>query len=169
MATESRPLDRIPRRIRRRPGADQMRCVRACPDIISLVRWVSLIALLMISAVLSGCATRTPAAAGPIDRTYHSRAAEWMTDQNGCRIWDAYPASNERATWSGACVNGLAHGLGAVQWLANGHATERYDGELRDGNYNGRGIRTKATARATTANFTTQIERAWRFGTCQRL
>ena len=84
--------------------------------------------------------------------------------QRGCKIWNPHPQLDEVVNWSGACVNGLAHGPGSLQWLNNGKPFEkdqgewsegrqfgrgtqdwylgRYDGELLNGEPNGRGVMT---------------------------
>jgi hypothetical protein len=92
------------------------------------------------------------------------------TDANsGCRVFNPHPRQGETANWSGACVNGLAQGPGRLQWINNGKSTEqdagvwnegrqsghgsqdwfsgRYDGEISNGEPEGRGVLTLRTAR----------------------
>ena len=59
--------------------------------------------------------------------------------------------------WSGACPNGIAEGRGVLQWFDGDRATDRYDGELRDGWENGRGI-------ATSTVIADRYEGEWRDG-----
>ena len=65
---------------------------------------------------------------------------DWITDKNGCRVWNGNPQPNETITWSGACLNGVASGLGVLQSYLNGKPRDRYEGELRDGRNNGHGV-----------------------------
>jgi hypothetical protein len=44
--------------------------------------------------------------------------------------------------WTGACQNGFAQGQAVMQWFLGDTRTERYEGEVRDGKLNGRGIYT---------------------------
>jgi hypothetical protein len=34
----------------------------------------------------------------------------WIADQNGCRVWNSNPGSEETVTWSGPCKDGYANG-----------------------------------------------------------
>jgi len=66
----------------------------------------------------------------------------WFTDpSSGCKIWNAYPVSNEQVTWSGQCRDEMADGKGVMQWILAGKPmkTKRYEGEMREGRFNGRG------------------------------
>ena len=47
-------------------------------------------------------------------------------------------------SWSGACDYGLAQGKGVLQWSRNGVPTDRYEGEMKDGLYEGQGRLTYA-------------------------
>jgi len=67
-------------------------------------------------------------------------SAQWITDANGCRIWNLYPKPKEFVTWSGACVDGVANGVGVLQWFRAGQPSEQFEGTLRDGRPQGRGI-----------------------------
>ncbi len=67
----------------------------------------------------------------------------WFTDaKTGCKIWNAYPVSNEQVTWSGKCSQGMAEGKGVMQWVLAGKPskTKKYDGEMHEGRFHGRGI-----------------------------
>lgn len=65
----------------------------------------------------------------------------WSADpRTGCKVWMTPSAKpNESVQWSGACVNGIAHGRGTVKWFARGKLWGRSEGELRNGKLNGRG------------------------------
>src|SRR5260370_16727509 len=66
----------------------------------------------------------------------------WIADpRTGCRVWSINP-QREKIAWSGSCAGGLAQGSGVVQWSLAGRPTRRYEGELRDGKENGRGVYT---------------------------
>lgn len=70
-----------------------------------------------------------------------SPAPRWLADpKTGCKVWDPAPEPNEAVHWSGACKNGLADGRGTLQWMQNGKASDRYDGEYRAGKRNGHGV-----------------------------
>ncbi|HUI16647.1 MAG TPA: hypothetical protein VL244_03210 [Alphaproteobacteria bacterium] len=64
----------------------------------------------------------------------------WVTNQSGCRAWSAVMQPNRNFSWSGGCPNGLVNGQGVLQWYDNGTPSDRYEGEVRDGKMNGRGI-----------------------------
>lgn len=88
---------------------------------------------------------------------------------SGCKVWNPHPQPNETVAWTGACVDGLAHGPGSLQWLNNnkpyekdqgewnqgrqfGRGTQdwvsgRYEGELLNGEPHGRGVLTLQSAR----------------------
>src|SRR6267143_24691 len=68
---------------------------------------------------------------------------DWVADLgNGCKVWSSYPEPNATISWSGDCKNGLAQGVGVLQWFKDGKAHSRYEGEYRDGKLNGRGVYT---------------------------
>ena len=64
----------------------------------------------------------------------------WAVAEDGaCKLWNAYPEPGEKVSWTGACKDGKASGMGRVVWKsARGEST--YDGEYRAGNIHGRGI-----------------------------
>ena len=71
----------------------------------------------------------------------------WFTDpKTNCKIWNAFPVSNEQVTWSGPCKDGMADGKGVMQWLLSGKPskTKKYDGEMKEGRFNGHGTLTTA-------------------------
>ena len=63
----------------------------------------------------------------------------WITDVNGCKIWDSRPSPGETVSWSGACEGGYAEGKGILIWYERGELHSTYEGELRGGHYEGRG------------------------------
>ncbi|MGQ0581687.1 MAG: MORN repeat-containing protein [Reyranella sp.] len=70
----------------------------------------------------------------------------WIADaKTGCRVWSLNPNPARTVTWSGSCQNGLAQGRGVMQAFQAGQPFARYEGELRDGKANGRGLYTYAS------------------------
>jgi hypothetical protein len=63
----------------------------------------------------------------------------WITDSNGCKIWDSKPSPNETVTWTGTCTDGYADGKGKLIWIVNGHPSGTYEGEMKGGHYDGQG------------------------------
>ncbi len=71
-----------------------------------------------------------------------ARGAEpaWIADpRTGCKVVNANPQPNESIAWSGGCDNSFAQGPGVLQWFENGRPAERYEGEMRAGQMEGRG------------------------------
>ena len=64
----------------------------------------------------------------------------WAMIMDGaCKLWNPVPQPDEKVSWTGACKDGKASGMGRVVWKsARGEST--YDGEYRAGNMHGRGI-----------------------------
>lgn len=65
----------------------------------------------------------------------------WTDAGNGCFVWNQNPAEGETASWSGGCKDQRASGNGTLVWR-DGASEQRYQGEMRDGRMNGRGIYT---------------------------
>ncbi len=59
--------------------------------------------------------------------------------QTGCAVVLMDAAPNLGISWSGACEHGLAQGKGVLQWTRDGRPTDRYEGEMKDGLYEGQG------------------------------
>lgn len=59
--------------------------------------------------------------------------------RTGCKIWNSKPLSRYSIEWTGDCKDGLAEGMGSVQWYANGRPSGRYDGEYKAGKMQGLG------------------------------
>ncbi len=65
----------------------------------------------------------------------------WIAAQgSGCRVWNLCPQRDESVTWSGACPTGFASGRGVTQWFRSGQPGARFEGTLRDGKRQGRGV-----------------------------
>ena len=63
----------------------------------------------------------------------------WLIDDQGCKHVNPVPAPNETASWSGACVDGLAEGEGSRQWFIDGRLISTYTGTLKAGEFSGHG------------------------------
>ena len=62
------------------------------------------------------------------------------TDKPNCQVWNPNPNIDETATWSGACLNGKAHGKGSEtwRWREDGKFVLRLiEGEMRYGRFLG--------------------------------
>ena len=64
--------------------------------------------------------------------------------KTGCSAVLMNAAPDVGISWSGACEFGLAQGKGTLQWTRNGVPTDRYEGEMKDGLYEGQGKLTYA-------------------------
>ena len=69
----------------------------------------------------------------------------WITDSNGCKVWDSLPSANETVTWSGPCKDGFAEGSGTLVWFVDGRQHGIYEGEMHGGHSAGRGTQTWST------------------------
>ena len=67
--------------------------------------------------------------------------------KSGCKVWNPHPQPNETASWSGACVNGLAQGPGSLQWLNNNKPYEKDEGEWNEGRQSGQGTQNWSSGR----------------------
>ena len=86
----------------------------------------------------------------------------WIADsKTGCKIRNPAPQPRESVTWSGACPNGIAEGTGVLQWFDDDRPTDRYEGEVRDGWENGRGI---ATSNVIADRYEGDWRDGWRHG-----
>ena len=63
----------------------------------------------------------------------------WITDKNGCKVWDSVPTLGETVSWSGPCVDGYAEGKGTLIWYLRGERHSTYQGEMKAGHYEGHG------------------------------
>jgi hypothetical protein len=64
----------------------------------------------------------------------------WIRDAKGCRIANPTPKPKETVDWSGPCTNGYGDGKGVLQFFVDGVAAARYEGELKRGIIDGRGV-----------------------------
>ena len=86
----------------------------------------------------------------------------WIEDaKTGCRIRNPAPQPRESVTWSGACPNGIAAGTGVLQWFDDDRPSDRYEGQIRDGWENGRGI---ATSTVLADRYEGEWREGWRHG-----
>jgi hypothetical protein len=93
--------------------------------------------LAALSAAASIAITTTPGLAGA-----------WVADaKSGCQVWNPNPQLEETVAWSGQCASGRAEGVGTVQWLKNGVASETDQGEWREGRQIGKGTQSWASGR----------------------
>src|ERR1700738_2588955 len=69
-------------------------------------------------------------------------ATQWIVDQNSkCKIANAFPSAAETVSWSGPCKDGYAEGQGVAQWSkAKKPTLKKYEGEMRAGFMNGKGL-----------------------------
>jgi hypothetical protein len=69
--------------------------------------------------------------------------AGWSVDERtGCWVWNASPERNQTVHWNEGCsLVGRATGSGILEWRSDGKVS-RYEGEIRYGELNGRGIHT---------------------------
>ena len=68
-----------------------------------------------------------------------AQTAQWEADpQTGCKVRNPAPAPNESVTWSGACEDGLAEGIGVTQWFNNGKKGNRIEGTFHQGSPKGK-------------------------------
>lgn len=63
----------------------------------------------------------------------------WISDSNGCKVWDSEPSANESVTWTGPCKDGYADGKGTLTWYVKGKPYGTYEGEMKGGHYDGNG------------------------------
>ena len=64
----------------------------------------------------------------------------WITDTQGCKVWDSLPTGGEAVNWSGPCVDGYADGKGKLTWYFGGSVHSTYEGEMQGGHYAGHGV-----------------------------
>jgi hypothetical protein len=61
----------------------------------------------------------------------------FLSDANGCKVYDPSPEPDETVTWSGRCLDGYADGSGVVQWLDGATPGTRVEGTLVRGKWEG--------------------------------
>jgi hypothetical protein len=62
-----------------------------------------------------------------------------IPDQNGCKVINPAPRSEETVTWTGECVDGFTSGEGILQWFQSGIPDEKYEGQMQRGYAHGKG------------------------------
>lgn len=69
------------------------------------------------------------------------QGAGWTTDpRSGCRVWKPFPHEVATTSWSGGCSNGLADGVGKIEWRNDkGQLLQSYEGPVKAGKAQGRG------------------------------
>ena len=76
-----------------------------------------------------------------VTNRFYSPSGKWVkVSDKDCEVWSSFSRENETVTWSGAVTNGKAHGVGTLQWFTNGSPTSLYEGELKNGMYDGPGV-----------------------------
>ncbi len=61
------------------------------------------------------------------------------TFNNQCKVYNPHPVSNETASWSGSCIDGLSEGFGTLTWYVNGKQTDVFVGNNKQGKALGQG------------------------------
>ena len=88
----------------------------------------------LIPALLVGLTLLTGAARADDERV------NYIPDQNGCKVVNPTPRPEETVTWTGGCKDGLVDGTGVLQFLLSGIPDEKYEGEMKAGYAEGRGV-----------------------------
>ncbi len=80
--------------------------------------------------------------AGPALAQSGRPPTEWITDPNTkCKVANAFPSAAEAIAWTGQCKDGYAEGNGVAQWFkAKKPSQKKYEGEMRAGFMNGKGV-----------------------------
>ena len=94
-------------------------------------------------------AAQRPAASGPPGPPCAGQAegaACWLelTGQPGCYVFTTFLLADARETWTGACVEGLAHGTGTLTRIATDGTNTRATGRIRHGKRHGQWVRRNA-------------------------
>ncbi len=59
--------------------------------------------------------------------------------QSDCKIWLDEPTNKDSLIWNGNCKNNYASGKGILQWFQNNKLAATYQGEMKQGKFNGKG------------------------------
>ena len=85
----------------------------------------------------------TPDLLDHIRRDHPDREATWMAVESGaCKVFNPWPAARETVHWTGGCTDGMASESGTLTYRymrENTWLEEVYTGELRNGEFDGRG------------------------------
>ncbi|MCT4646855.1 MAG: hypothetical protein N4A74_17835 [Carboxylicivirga sp.] len=64
----------------------------------------------------------------------------WLTDKDGCKVFNPFPRKNEAIEWTGECKDSIANGYGQLFWILNGKKTNNvYTGFMENGRPEGKG------------------------------
>ncbi len=64
----------------------------------------------------------------------------WLTDINGCKVFNPHPKKHESVEWTGDCIDSVATGYGQLTWYLHGKKTENvYIGNMMNGRPEGDG------------------------------
>ncbi|MDR2219092.1 MAG: hypothetical protein LBE24_00740 [Methylobacillus sp.] len=63
----------------------------------------------------------------------------WITDENGCTVYNPMPQKDEFIVWNGACQDGYAQGSGVLMWFVDGELDSTSTGTWEHGKLNGMG------------------------------
>lgn len=95
-----------------------------------MLRFTGLIAGLFIASLSASLSTARAQVSG----------GNWLIDERtNCQMLNSMMNAADGARWSGACRNGLAEGMGTLQWLRGGQPAGTFVGELKRGLANGHG------------------------------
>jgi hypothetical protein len=77
-------------------------------------------------------------------------AQDWIVVRNqDCKVWNEAPKPNEYALWHGSCTNGIANGLGTVEWYLDEKLSSRREGNYVNGKLEGMGKHQSLTNNVT--------------------
>jgi hypothetical protein len=114
-------------------GPTRRRLGRVAESCVSLTGKEAKVRLLIVELALLALASAAgPAAAEP--------EGGWIVDAKGCKIANPNPKPNETVKWSGACKDGFAEGKGVLEYAIGGKPGARYEGQLKRGRFDGRGV-----------------------------
>jgi len=102
-----------------------------------------LTALIIMTALAAAWAPEAAMAAIDAGRLPVEAGGWWRDARTDCELWNASPQDDGMVIWSGACVNGRAHGHGMAEWRYiedDDWVTARYEGEYRAGRRHGHGL-----------------------------
>ena len=121
-------------------------------DVIGIPSWTTLLLLAFASAAAAQNSRPIPELGTPGStlppRTFPgappASGAAGASDEirdptTGCAVVSMNAEPHVGITWSGDCEHGLAQGKGVLQWSRDGKPAERYEGEMKDGLYEGTG------------------------------
>ncbi|MGL5891196.1 MAG: hypothetical protein ACRC3B_15005 [Bacteroidia bacterium] len=73
--------------------------------------------------------------------TAQTSAGRYMKSANsGCLVWNENYSPGDSVLWTGSCKKKYAEGNGVLTWFVNNTVHARYEGEMKMGQPNGKGI-----------------------------